>query len=102
MARILISRCRGVKQLSFQSFGQYVVPFENFQGAINRQGFDSVSAARGRGRANGRVHLGWWDRRPPRAVARVATKDVRRALQALDDAVVAALARLEADAAGIG
>jgi len=32
----------------------------------------------------------------------VPTKDVRRALQALDDAVVAALARLEADALGTG
>ena len=32
----------------------------------------------------------------------VPTKDVRRALQALDDAVVTALARLEADAEGTG
>ena len=32
----------------------------------------------------------------------VPTKDVRRALQALDDAVVTALARLEADAVGTG
>ena len=32
----------------------------------------------------------------------VPTKDVRRALQALDDAAVAALARLEADAVGTG
>ncbi len=31
----------------------------------------------------------------------IPAKDVRRALQALDDAVVAALARLEADAVGI-
>ena len=32
----------------------------------------------------------------------IPAKDVRRALQALDDAVVAALARLEADAVGTG
>jgi len=32
----------------------------------------------------------------------IPAKDVRRALQALDDAVVLALARLEADAVGAG
>jgi hypothetical protein len=32
----------------------------------------------------------------------IPVKDVRRALQALDDAVVAALARIEAEAAGAG
>jgi len=32
----------------------------------------------------------------------IPVKDVRRALQALDDAVVAALARIETEAAGAG
>ena len=32
----------------------------------------------------------------------IPTKDVRRALQPLDDAVLAALARIEAEAAGAG